>query len=133
VAVDLLAQAPPATVLNVNVPDVPLARVAGVRRARLGTSGTIRSAVHEAAGPAEAHIALPPAPSGTLRLDLAPPRTGTSQDPGTDATLLSHDHVTVTALTGVREARGADAVAEQAVAAAAAALAAGSGQRRVAG
>lgn len=128
--VDLLAQAPPATVLNVNVPDVLLQQVAGIRLARLGTSGTIRSAVHEAASPAEAHIDLPPAPSGTLRLDVAPPWTGTPQDPGTDATLLAHDHVTVTALTGVREAAGADAVARQAVAAVAAALAAGSGRRR---
>ena len=131
--IDELAEAPPATVLNVNVPDVPLAQVAGVRLARLGTSGTIRSAVHDTGGPAEPHVTLPPAPSGTLRLDVAPPWTGSPQDPDTDAALLSQDHVTVTALSGVREAKGADAVAEQAVAAAAAALGAGPGRRLAAG
>jgi len=125
----LLADAAPGTVLNLNVPDVPLALVKGLRRGRLGRSGAIRSAVHEGAGPvgrpAAPHVSLPPAPNGTLRLDLAPPwRSGDDADLETDAGLVARDYASLTALTGVREADGSEAahVVEQAIARAAAGL-----------
>ena len=41
--IPLLASSPPATVLNLNVPDVEPIHLSGVRAARLGRGGTIRS------------------------------------------------------------------------------------------
>lgn len=106
--VPVLARAPEGTVLNLNVPNVPLAQVRGVRRGRLGRGGTIRSAVHEAPGhdAAHPHLALPPAGSGTLRLDLSDPGASAPGALETDADLLAEDYAALTALVGVREAAG---------------------------
>ncbi len=115
--VPVVAAAPPATVLNVNVPDVALAGLRGVRRGALGRTGTIRSAVHEGADtaapgarPAHPHVALPPLEGGTLRLDLTPPAaTGPTDDLSTDAALVANGFASVTPLVGVREAGAAAA------------------------
>lgn len=109
VLVPLLSEAPEGTVLNLNVPNLPLAALRGVGRGRLGRGGTIRSAVHEAPGhePGHPHVSLPPAGSGTLRLDLRAPEPTAAGGLETDTDLLAHDFAALTALTGVREATAA--------------------------
>jgi 5'-nucleotidase len=105
--IPMVADAPPSTVINVNVPDVFPDRLRGVRAGKLGRSGTIRSAVHDAhahEGHDTPHIALPPGPSGTLRLDLQPPWESPEADITTDAGLIANDYAALTALIGVHEA-----------------------------
>lgn len=122
--IPMLSESPAGTVLNLNVPNLAMSEVRGVRRGRLVRGGTIRSAVHQAgaapdaaggAGPAadtpsgggHPHLPLPPAGSGTLRLDLAAPgQPRSGEDLDTDAGLLAADFVSLTALVGVREAAG---------------------------
>jgi len=108
--VPVLAAAPEGTVLNLNVPDVPVEALRGVRHGRLGRAGTIRSAVHDTpAGhdaPAHSHVSVPPFPSGTLRLDLTPPGDGRALDLATDAGLVANGFASLTPLVGVREADG---------------------------
>ncbi len=113
--VPVVAEAPAGTVLNLNVPNVVLGEVRGVRVGRLATGGTIRSAVHDTEhDPATPHVTLPPAGSGTLRLDLGDPRTS-DDDLHTDVGLLAHDYACLTPLVGVREATGpVEAVVEAA-------------------
>ena len=113
--VSVLVESPPGTVLNLNVPDVAIEDLKGVRHARLGRSGTIRSAVHEDRGTMESpenakhstsHISLPPFPAGTLRLDLSPPWESPEADIETDAGLIANGFASLTPLVGVREAFG---------------------------
>lgn len=113
--VALLAESPAGTVLNLNTPNLPLPEVRGVRRGHLARGGSIRSAVHDAGAPphppddGHPHVSLPPAGSGTLRLDLAAPGpTRPGDDLDSDAGLVAADFVSITALVGVREA-GLDA------------------------
>ena len=106
--VPVLAASPGGTTLNLNVPNVALHELRGLRHGRLGRTGTIRSAVH-VTGDGNAplpHVALPPGQSGTLRLDLTAPGTSTRVGPDTDAGLLARDYASLTALVGVREAGG---------------------------
>ena len=102
--IPVLGSAPEGTTLNLNVPDVELAELRGLRAGRLGRGGTIRSAVHDTGGGTLPHVTLPPFPSGTLRLDLTPPGTNPTVDPDTDAGLLAHGFASLTALVGVRDA-----------------------------
>lgn len=106
--VPVLVASPEGTVLNLNVPNVGPEQVRGVRRGRLGRGGAIRSAVHETPGhdPVHPHLSLPPAGSGTLRLDLTAPGASASGALDTDADLLAEDYAALTALVGVREATG---------------------------
>jgi 5'-nucleotidase len=86
-ALDWLLDAPASTVLNINVPDLPIGRLAGVRQAPLATLGTFEAAVKErGAEPFLAQFEIG-------RQDPAP---------GTDAALLREGWVTVTALLGVQ-------------------------------
>ena len=86
-ALDWIADAPPGTVLNVNVPDRPVDRLVGVCQAPLATFGTVQAAVREPeGGPYNAEF----------RFTVPDP------DPGTDGALLREGWVTVTALCGVR-------------------------------
>jgi broad specificity polyphosphatase/5'/3'-nucleotidase SurE len=108
-----LAQSPEGTVLNLNVPNIALSDVRGARRGRLSRGGSIRSAVHDTGGlhqgaePPRPHLSLPPAGTGTLRLDLAPPGEPRSDDDlETDAGLVAAHYASLTALVGVREATG---------------------------
>lgn len=102
--IPVLTSAPAGTTLNLNVPDVEMSELRGLRAGRLGRGGTIRSAVHDHGGGALPHVSLPPFPSGTLRLDLTPPGTHPTLDPDTDAGLLAHGFASLTALVGVRDA-----------------------------
>lgn len=86
-ALDWLLDAPAGTVLNVNVPDLPLDRLAGVRQAPLATLGTFEAAVQERGSePFLAQFEIG-------RQDPAP---------GTDAALLREGWATVTALLGIQ-------------------------------
>jgi 5'-nucleotidase len=85
---DLLERAPAGTVLNCNVPNLPLHALAGVRVARLARSGLIRSVVVDDAGP-------------RLQLELGfrdPP-----PEDDTDEALTAAGFATVTPLAGVSE------------------------------
>jgi 5'-nucleotidase len=117
VAVSLLpalCAAPPRTVLNLNVPSVPLEELRGVRRARISTSGIVRSAsedpAHRPGGPA----AGGDADEGEVRLTLgaAVPTLGTvdaDEDPEDDAVLVAAGYASLTPIVGVREDSGQDA------------------------
>jgi len=104
--VPVLEQAPAGTTLNLNVPNVGLGQLRGLRHGRLGRGGTIRSAVHVSGDDSTPlpHVALPPGQTGTLRLDLTAPGSSTRVHPDTDAGLLARDYASLTALVGVRGA-----------------------------
>lgn len=86
-ALDWIEAAPAGTVLNVNVPDLPADRLAGVREAPLAPFGTVEVAARE-----------PDAGPYTAQLEFSQP----DPDPGTDTALLRDGWVTVTSLLGVR-------------------------------
>lgn len=93
-ALDWILEAPPGTVLNVNVPDLPVDRLAGVCQPPLATFGTVQAAVREPQdGPYTAQFLT----------------TQPDPEPGTDAALLREGWVTVTALLGVRADEDAEA------------------------
>jgi 5'-nucleotidase len=103
--IPVLEAAPAGTTLSLNVPNVALADLRGLRHGRLSRTGTIRSAVHETGdGEPRPHLSLPPEPSGRLRLDLALPGQGPLVEPDTDAGLVARDYASLTPLVGVREA-----------------------------
>ncbi len=86
-ALDWIVDAPAGTVLNVNVPDLPADRLAGVCQAPLATFGTVQAAVREPDGnPYTAEFRF----------------TAPDPEAGTDGALLREGWVTVTALLGVR-------------------------------
>ena len=95
-----LLQAPAGTVVNVNVPDLPVDRIRGVREAPLARFGTVEATTCNS-GPrppsADRHPLRPPGrPSSS-----GGPGSGAS-DAGTDAGLLAAGFVTVTCVAGVR-------------------------------
>jgi 5'-nucleotidase len=86
-ALDWLLEAPAGTVLNVNVPDLPLDRLAGVRQASLARFGTVEAAVRQRG----------PDPF-TFQLQVAE----SAPAPDTDTALLRAGWVTTTCLVGIR-------------------------------
>jgi 5'-nucleotidase len=88
-----LAAAPPKSVLNVNVPNLPLDEVLGVRAAPLARFGTVRTTVGE-------RIA------GRLQVELRD--TEEQVDPDSDTALVRAGFVTVTSLLGIRAAEDSD-------------------------
>ena len=99
-----VAASPPKTVLNLNVPNLPLADVRGVRAARLAPFGTVRTTLGETI-------------DGRLQVELR--ETEEELDADTDTALVIAGYVAVTPLVGIRaavevEADAADAV-EQAL------------------
>ncbi|MBV8297056.1 MAG: 5'/3'-nucleotidase SurE [Acidimicrobiia bacterium] len=88
-AVGWVAASPPKTVLNVNVPNVPLAEVRGVRPARLAPFGTVRTTLGETV-------------DGRLQVELR--ETEEALDPDTDTALVVAGYVAVTPLLGIRAA-----------------------------
>ena len=85
-ALSWLAGAPKRTVLNVNVPDLPIGRLRGIRWGRLAASGATKAVVAEIA---DEHVML----------ELEP--TALPVDPTTDAGLVAAGYVAVTSLAGV--------------------------------
>jgi len=81
-------EAPPCTVLNVNVPNLALDRLSGARSATLAPFGTVRSAVVEAAPD-----------GGRLQIEFRP--TDTELPPDSDTAVVAEGFVSVTALSGI--------------------------------
>jgi 5'-nucleotidase len=103
--VPVLVDADAGTMLNLNVPDVSLTDLRGLRHGSLGRGGAIRSAVQQSKeGTDLPHLSLPAAPSGTLRLDLVAPGSNRDDDPNTDSGLLANGFASLTPLVGIREA-----------------------------
>lgn len=93
-ALSWLAGAPARTVLNVNVPDLPLEQVAGVRWASLGNFGQVQAAMREG-------------DAGRLQVEIKadePARTD-----GSDTALLAAGFVTVTSIVAVQATEENDA------------------------
>lgn len=112
--VEVLAAAPPRTVLNLNVPALPLAGLRGVRAGRVGPAGIIKSArdaSYPAPGSADRVSGGPHSggepEEGEVRLTLgaAVPQLGDigDEDPEDDASLVAAGFASLTALAGVRE------------------------------
>ncbi|MGO8864142.1 MAG: 5'/3'-nucleotidase SurE [Acidimicrobiales bacterium] len=117
----LLAGAPASTVLNLNVPSLPLHEILGLRWARVGGSGLIKSAAGsggwdtpnrpEMEGPAAAEAARATmedgqAQEGEIVLSVGSPFPGSGEiglaDPDEDATLVVRGYAALTALRGPR-------------------------------
>ncbi|HTX63853.1 MAG TPA: 5'/3'-nucleotidase SurE [Acidimicrobiales bacterium] len=103
-----LCAAPPRTVLNLNVPSVPIEELRGVRRARISTSGIVKAATGGVApgagGPAQG--GGPEEGEVRLRLGTAIPTLGRvdeSEDPEDDAALIAAGYASLTPIVGVRE------------------------------
>ena len=118
-ALPWLTGAPRATVLNMNVPDLPLSGIRGARWAELASFGTVRSAVVEA--PIEGELVDPEAipPPGDaersrqtgrnryrLQMELRPTRE--ELPPDTDTALVKAGYVAVTTITGIRATEPVD-------------------------
>jgi 5'-nucleotidase len=86
--VSWLATQPPRTVINLNVPNVSLDQILGVRAARLAPFGTVRAAIVE-------HR------RGRLQLEMR--TTGVELAPDTDTAVVKAGFAAVTALAGIRE------------------------------
>ena len=96
-ALGWLVDQPAKTVLNVNVPDVPLADLCGVRWAELAPFGTVRAAIVESE-------------AGRLQMELRD--TGVELPPDSDTALVVAGYAAVTSIVGIRAAPRVD-VAEQ--------------------
>jgi 5'-nucleotidase len=106
--VPVLAAADRGTVLNLNVPAVPLPELRGVRHGTLGRVGLIRSVRSEQTVD-EVHATRAPAMGGTIALTLRGGR-GSDQgeeaaelDPDSDAGLVQDGWASLTPILGVRE------------------------------
>ena len=108
--IPVVAEAPPRTVLNLNVPAVHLGELKGVRPAHVSDAGIVKGARLSSI-----------ANSGSVELVLgaAIPSLGdtTDEDPSDDAALVAAGYATLTALHGVGEQHddGSRAVIERAV------------------
>ena len=102
-ALEWVAASPPKTVLNVNVPNLPLAELRGVQPARLAPFGTVRTTLGETV-------------DGRLEVELR--ETDEVLDPDTDTALVVAGYVAVTPLIGIRAAVDVDAEAAAALEAA---------------
>ena len=89
-AMGWLLHAPAGTVLNVNVPDLPIHQVRGVREAPLARFGTVEATMRSATD------------QGGETLSVRFGSGVGASDAGTDAALLAAGFVTVTCIVGVR-------------------------------
>lgn len=94
-AVAWVAAAPARTVLNVNVPNLPLAQVRGVQSATLAMFGVVRTVLEGTEG---------------NRLQLVLRDTDEELEPGSDSALVRGGFVAVTSLVGPRAVDPLDAV-----------------------
>lgn len=91
-----LIGAPKTTVVNLNVPNVPLTDLMGVRLAHLAAFGTVRSAITDAG-------------RGKLQFELRD--TDVELDPDSDTALVARGIVSVTPIVGIRAAGDSDVAA----------------------
>jgi 5'-nucleotidase len=96
IALDWLLEAPTKTVLNLNVPNLPLGELRGVRWARLAPFGTVRAAIVES-------------DDGKLQMELA--EHGEPLPPDTDTALVNGGYAAVTSIVGIRAAEEVDVAA----------------------
>jgi 5'-nucleotidase len=87
---DLLAEAPPRSVLNLNVPALSHTEIKGLRWARLAAFGAVRAAISEIEA------------DGSLQIELR--ATGERLPPDTDTALCEAGYATLTTLVGIAEA-----------------------------
>ncbi len=108
--VPILAAAEQGTVLNLNVPAVPLSELRGVRAGRLGRVGLIRSA-RSAQTVDEVHARRAEAMGGAITLTLRGARGSDAReeaaevDPESDAGLVADRWASLTPILGIREDR----------------------------
>ncbi|MGC2486429.1 MAG: 5'/3'-nucleotidase SurE [Acidimicrobiales bacterium] len=97
---DELFRAPPRTVLNLNVPNLALHQLKGVRRGHISSAGVIR-----AAGPRAGGEALSEEGELPLRLGAASPTLGdvSDEEPNDDGALVESGYASLTPLHGPRE------------------------------
>lgn len=95
-ALVLLAGAPAGTAFNVNVPDLTVDELRGIRWAPLAGSGSVR-AVYRTDG-------------GATQIELRTDPTGA--EPGTDTALVAEGYATVTSVVGIRAVDRAGLAAE---------------------
>jgi 5'-nucleotidase len=117
--IPLVAGAPVCTVLNLNVPSLPMHEILGLRWARVGGAGLIKAANDgwgppnnpEMEGPAAAEGSLAfmeggPAEKGEIVLHVGSPFPQSGDiglaDPGEDATLVARGYAALTPLRGPR-------------------------------
>jgi 5'-nucleotidase len=86
---DLLIDAPPRSVLNLNVPALAREDIRGVRWARLAAFGAVRAAIGEIEG------------DGTLQIELR--ATNDQLPPDTDTALCDAGYATLTTIVGIAE------------------------------
>jgi 5'-nucleotidase len=103
----VLCAAAPRTVLNLNVPSLPMDQLRGVRRARISNSGIVKSArVTDIDGGGPARGGDPDEGEVRLVLGTAVPSLGQidpTEDPADDAALIAAGFASLTPLVGVRE------------------------------
>jgi 5'-nucleotidase len=87
---EVLTEAPPRSVLNLNVPSLPRDQVRGVRWARLAAFGAVRAAI------------VPAESDGHLQIELR--AVDERLPPDTDTALLSAGFATLTTIVGIAEA-----------------------------
>lgn len=92
-AVDWITSAPPRTVLNLNVPNLPMADVRGVREGHLAPFGVVRTVIED---------------QDDRRLLLTLRDTEEPLDPGTDTMLVRAGYVSVNAVVGPRAVDAGD-------------------------
>ena len=88
-ALEWLVDAPPKTVLNLNVPNLPMHELRGVRSARLAAFGTARAHLVES-------------PTGALQLELR--EHGEKLPDDSDTALVRDGYASVTSIVGIRAA-----------------------------
>jgi 5'-nucleotidase len=91
---DTLVDAPPRSVLNLNVPSLPRDEVKGLRWARLAAFGAVRAAIAPADG------------TGTVQVELRATDERLPDD--TDTALCESGYASLTAIVGIAEAWPAD-------------------------
>jgi 5'-nucleotidase len=97
---DELYRAPSRTLLNLNVPNLPMGELKGVRRGRISTAGLIK-----AAGPYAGGEALSEEGELPLRLGAASPALGdvSDEDADEDGALLVAGYASLTPIRGPHE------------------------------
>jgi 5'-nucleotidase len=97
---DELFQAPSRTLLNLNVPNLPLSELKGVKRGRISLAGVIKAAGPQAGGePLSDEGEMP------LRLGAATPELGdvSDEDANDDGALLGAGYASLTPIRGPHE------------------------------
>ncbi len=97
---DELSRAPSRTLLNLNVPNLPIGELRGVRRGRISTAGIVK-----AAGPRAGGEALSDEGELPLRLGAATPELGdvSDEDADEDGALLVAGYASLTPIRGPHE------------------------------